>query len=1091
MTMQTKVVRSLSLALVLGALACSSSSPPATCALFLPAAAGAADAGVCIPDDATCAAGGGQGIGDLCKSRNQACVPMAGGARCGACLTGFALDSGSCTTQRTCASLDCSGQGRACNPEAPNVHASCGACLAGSTDVSGHCAQITCGAAQGTASLAGACAALHRVCVAADTGATCGACAAGYEDASGTCIVASTCAAIGCDGLHRSCTPAAGGMNASCGTCLPGYLANGATCVADPAATCAGGDGGVDAGSDASTPGSISASCATLHRACAATGGGASCGACLLGYVLDPSSNACLAMKSCADLACAAQHQMCVDTPTGHCAGCLDGFVADATTGACRAPTACFDAKTAPQGLGCPTGQECVPATSSTDAYCRPGCDAGQLWNGRQCAPCPKCDGDGEDGAWSSATAAGVCICKTKPGYFYSVAGAMGAFACDADGDGWVRESARSALESTDPNLSLNGRCALRTIDRFVYANEAGQTKTSMLPAPLALYETDRNDDDVILGATWALAGLPDDRGMAPVGASELNRLTKLCRSPSADYDDDGVADVFEFGGQTPSPQLRAEQAAFEANAYFSELYWGAYVAGAAGAAGQYVIHEKSRRADATIPSEQRVQLGYAATDDPSWRTCPLQRDASWNKTSAPIGMDYASISDPASPTFSGLNLESQFKCLVVDPDPAVDHLNAMPTTALVSAGYRAQSCALTTAATPVTGNASLTDFTCTSVDPSKATAGQVLWGAVPYLPNGPFASDPPYQRGCVSACVADLPICEMMATPVGGVVPPIACTSDATKFGANPVCSVGKLCEDVTNADNSLVVDVGGACTVSHNPPLTGVCAQGQIVCQNHAKVCAPVQARTTEVCNGLDDDCDGIVDDVAPYGHDVPNPFLGPAFPIFVPDQCDTGLLGACQAGTYSCVNGAKLCQGAQPTAEICNNYIDDNCNGQVDESPPIAPGADCPANMFIFYRDEDGDGWPTMDSKCLCGPEAPYVLRKDLLYSNSSGKLDPLGNLRVDCCDTDNTTYPDADFQVSRDNCHSFDRNCDGLVTQKYFANDSGCSSGTSCGGASYTYQYATPACGDGGYINTSCTGWPGCHRNYDVYQLQQCK
>ena len=87
-------------------------------------------------------------------------------------------------------------------------------------------------------------------------------------------------------------------------------------------------------------------------------------------------------------------------------------------------------------------------------------------------------------------------------------------------------------------------------------------------------------------------------------------------------------------------------------------------------------------------------------------------------------------------------------------------------------------------------------------------------------------------------------------------------------------------------------------------------------------------------ELCNGLDDDCDGQIDE------DFPS--LG--------QGCDDGQIGLCRGtGTYQCrpdgsgVQCVITSPGQAPTDEVCNG-IDDNCNGQIDEGlncvPPCVP-------------------------------------------------------------------------------------------------------------------------------------------------------
>ncbi|MEM6291922.1 MAG: MopE-related protein [Myxococcota bacterium] len=107
------------------------------------------------------------------------------------------------------------------------------------------------------------------------------------------------------------------------------------------------------------------------------------------------------------------------------------------------------------------------------------------------------------------------------------------------------------------------------------------------------------------------------------------------------------------------------------------------------------------------------------------------------------------------------------------------------------------------------------------------------------------------------------------------------------------------------------------------------GVCrTQGRWRCSEDGtqSTCdAPIVKPTAETCNGLDDDCDGEIDEDA-----VPEDRLA----------CTTGKAGVCNAGTNKCVQGTVRCvQDVQPGAEICNG-LDDNCNNTVDEECAAPP-------------------------------------------------------------------------------------------------------------------------------------------------------
>jgi hypothetical protein len=128
----------------------------------------------------------------------------------------------------------------------------------------------------------------------------------------------------------------------------------------------------------------------------------------------------------------------------------------------------------------------------------------------------------------------------------------------------------------------------------------------------------------------------------------------------------------------------------------------------------------------------------------------------------------------------------------------------------------------------------------------------------------------------------------------------------------------------------------------------LQGACADGVTSCQNGTLSCIPYVAPMPEVCNGLDDDCNGTVDQNNPGGGAV----------------CNTGKPGICGPGVMKCQGGALVCaQNQQPVPEICTNGLDDDCNGVTD-----------PTVNVIFTEGFSNTGTPagwTLDTEWEIGP------------------------------------------------------------------------------------------------------------------------
>lgn len=137
------------------------------------------------------------------------------------------------------------------------------------------------------------------------------------------------------------------------------------------------------------------------------------------------------------------------------------------------------------------------------------------------------------------------------------------------------------------------------------------------------------------------------------------------------------------------------------------------------------------------------------------------------------------------------------------------------------------------------------------------------------------------------------------------------------------------------------------------------GFCSGTQACINGLWSMCNGANNPQPETCDNQDEDCNGVVDNGVTRG-------------------CwtlDAGLrgIGNCRDGVEVCSQGMFIpnCMGqVGPTAEVCGNAVDENCNGLINEGCPIGDGGCNPNGLFILdagritYQCCDGLGFPLVD-------------------------------------------------------------------------------------------------------------------------------
>jgi hypothetical protein len=178
-------------------------------------------------------------------------------------------------------------------------------------------------------------------------------------------------------------------------------------------------------------------------------------------------------------------------------------------------------------------------------------------------------------------------------------------------------------------------------------------------------------------------------------------------------------------------------------------------------------------------------------------------------------------------------------------------------------------------------------------------------------------------QSDCAGQVLPTKEVCDTVDNDCNGVI--------------DDISSDEMIITDFSEAGLDPPIEAGAQCYVNGK---TGLCAAGRYGCNmSGMKDCLPIvptdpdsgMSPYMEVCNGIDDDCDGVLDNVDWNGQ------------MCMVMYDDGGApKGECAKGTRQCLAGMETCQGMAPAmTDMCDGK-DNNCNGKTDES-----SCPCPSN------------------------------------------------------------------------------------------------------------------------------------------------
>ena len=281
--------------------------------------------------------------------------------------------------------------------------------------------------------------------------------------------------------------------------------------------------------------------------------------------------------------------------------------------------------------------------------------------------------------------------------------------------------------------------------------------------------------------------------------------------------------------------------------------------------------------------------------------------------------------------------------------------------------------------------------------------------------------------------------------------------------FGASicqgAVSPTTESCNGIDDDCDGTVDDVSGVgtqCGQSNTAP----CKFGSFQCVGTNLQCVGNVDPTTETCNSIDDDCDGTVDDGLPPQPCVPGGadpnlvyggssqckkgtqacggsctgYVGPSNEVCdaIDNDCDgtvddglvlgacnvpipppPGATSPCMAGTYQCTSGVQTCQGSVgPTSTVDACGVDSNCDGVLTGQPNLqADVTNCGSCGNNCYASGVHAVWGCVNGTCA-------------FQGCENGYYDLDGN---------NTCEYACQFKQAQESCNGTDDNCNGQIDE----------------------------------------------------------